>query len=268
MYCIELYLKVYIFKKIFVKKSMSECTHGLHSINFFLGRRLLNQTNTYLYYHYHYIITMKTKYHLIIMIIILFTSLVYNTYEDANKVEQVPYGSIIQYDLIVPYDPITPYEPVYVLLENIMLNEDLFTIVSLSTNHTPINITDNAYAIDVSYNKAIEFIKHDKTDERLYNDTFRCCEFARTVHNNAERHGIRAHLVLIIYDDKYKTTHLINAFNTTDKGMIFIDSTGTTYGCKEYDREVTLFEGHNATGKSIYNDAMWFNGVVERFYII
>lgn len=208
---------------------------------------------------------MNTKHHLIIIILILFTSLVYNTYEDSNNVESIAYEPIIPYKPIAPYEPIVPYEPVYVLLESIILDGDLFTIVSPSTNYTPVNITDNAHAIDVSYSEVIEFIKRDKTDELLYTDTFRCGEFSRAVHNHAEKYGIKTHMVLIIYTND---SHMINGFNTTDKGMIFIDCTGTSYGNKKYDREVILIEGQRSIGKSIYGGLMWHSDLIERFYII
>jgi len=71
------------------------------------------------------------------------------------------------------------------------------------------------------------FIKKDKTDEMVYKPgKFTCGDFAETVHNNAEKAGIKSSWVTIEFKD-VKGGHVCNAFNTKDKGMVYIDCTGS-----------------------------------------
>jgi hypothetical protein len=72
------------------------------------------------------------------------------------------------------------------------------------------------------------FIKADATDTRDYirdgKNAFVCSDFAEMVHNNAEAAGIRAGWVSI----KFRGTedgHAINVFETTDRGLVYIDCT-------------------------------------------
>jgi hypothetical protein len=51
-----------------------------------------------------------------------------------------------------------------------------------------------------------------------------CGSFAETLHNNAEQEGIRAAWVAIDFEDG--ETHALNAFDTTDEGIVFVDCTG------------------------------------------
>ncbi|MFC2041213.1 hypothetical protein ACFLTY_02690 [Chloroflexota bacterium] len=48
-----------------------------------------------------------------------------------------------------------------------------------------------------------------------------CADFADRLHNNAEKAGLRCGFVL-------GTMHAFNVFETTDKGLIYIDDTGTS----------------------------------------
>ena len=161
-----------------------------------------------------------------------------------------------------------PYEPYNVILEDIIIGNVSCTFTSPGSNNEPVNITNNHYAVDVSYDEVISFIKADKTDEHQYvRDNFMCGEFATMVHNNAERSGIRAHVVVVIYNDE-DASHMINAFNTTDKGMIFIDCTGTTLGNTHMDKEVTLNENENAVEKSVYGELNHTARSVNRFYVV
>lgn len=89
---------------------------------------------------------------------------------------------------------------------------------------------ENYYAASqVTYAQLKAFIKADKTDEKIYNkSTYRCSNVAQDVHNNAERAGIDAAFVVIsfnITDPGNSTTHMLNCFNTSDKGLVYIDCT-------------------------------------------
>jgi hypothetical protein len=74
----------------------------------------------------------------------------------------------------------------------------------------------------------LAFIKADTTDARKYvasgPGAFVCADFAEAVHNNAESAGIRAGWVGLAFQGT-KEGHALNAFETTDKGLIYIDCT-------------------------------------------
>ena len=102
-------------------------------------------------------------------------------------------------------------------------------------------LTNNVSSVDVSYNQLVNFLKEDQTDKIPFvNGSFECNEFALTLHNNAEEKGIRAGFVIIVYDSHGE--HAINVFNTTDKGVIYVDDTGmcTNPDNEDFDTTVNL----------------------------
>jgi hypothetical protein len=72
----------------------------------------------------------------------------------------------------------------------------------------------------------VSFLRSDTTDEFLYNDSFVCADFAEMLHNNAEKAGLKAGYVKVDFLDM--ESHALNVFNTTDKGIVFVDCTGDT----------------------------------------
>jgi hypothetical protein len=89
-------------------------------------------------------------------------------------------------------------------------------------------LENNPQARDPSWDQLKAFLTEDKTDERDYVlGDFVCGSFAQDVHNNAEKAGIRAAWVAIDLAGK-PIGHAINAFNTSDRGLVFTDSTGDT----------------------------------------
>lgn len=80
-------------------------------------------------------------------------------------------------------------------------------------------------ATDPAWEELIGFLRDDQTDRLPYNDSFVCADFAEAVHNNAERKGIKAGYVLVEFSDM--EPHGLNVFNTTDKGTVFVDCTGS-----------------------------------------
>jgi len=75
-----------------------------------------------------------------------------------------------------------------------------------------------------SYKEVIRFIKEDKTDLNPYiPDQYDCYNFAVDTDNNAERSGIRcAYVYISIVGPKYDA-HALIAFETRDKGLVFIE---------------------------------------------
>jgi hypothetical protein len=89
-------------------------------------------------------------------------------------------------------------------------------------------ITNNTTADDPTFDELAAFILADVTDSREYiKGTFVCADFAEAVHNNAEAAGIRAAWVSLSFDGT-EEGHALNAFETTDKGLIFIDCTNSS----------------------------------------
>ena len=170
-------------------------------------------------------------------------------------------------DVVVEPVVDVPYEPVDVVLKGIMINNVSCTFTSPGSDHKPVRLIDNSYSVDVSYDKVLNFVKYDKTDELRYNDSFMCAEFATQVHNRAERLGIKAHVVVVKYNNE-GPSHMINGFNTTDKGMIFFDCTGTTLGNTHLDKEVKLTAGMESNERSVYSGLKVPGRPVKIFYVV
>ena len=100
----------------------------------------------------------------------------------------------------------------------------------------PIELINNPNATNPTYAELVAFIKADTTDTKGYVDyapedfrpfgeAYVCSDFAEDVHNNAEAAGIRVAWVGICLEGKDKG-HALNAFETTDRGLVYIDCTG------------------------------------------
>ncbi|MDD5703184.1 MAG: hypothetical protein PHU23_14190 [Dehalococcoidales bacterium] len=89
-------------------------------------------------------------------------------------------------------------------------------------------LKNNPAAVDPTWDQLVAFLKADRTDEMEYIDEdFMCGAFAQDVHNNAEKAGIRAAWVGVDLAGR-SIGHAVNVFNTTDRGLVFTDSTGQT----------------------------------------
>ena len=94
----------------------------------------------------------------------------------------------------------------------------------------PIELINNPDATDPTYAELVAFLEKDSTDQYPYiagppKNAFVCSDFAETIHNNAEEAGIRAAWVSIDIEGQTEG-HAITAFETTDLGLVYIDSTG------------------------------------------
>jgi len=106
----------------------------------------------------------------------------------------------------------------------------------------PIELMNNPDATNPTYAELVAFIDRDTTDALPYIEKWPeahvYADFAEEVHNNAEASGIRAAWVGIdyerydegdawwgIYFEEDYESHTLNAFETTDKGLIYIDCT-------------------------------------------
>ncbi len=108
-----------------------------------------------------------------------------------------------------------------------MVYSDIQPMYTKTSSRTDlINIANNPLAKDVSWQQLMSFIKSDGTDAKTYiPEVFMCGAFAEQVHNSAEAAGIRSAIVFVDYTDS-TTGHALNAFKTTDRGLVYIDCTG------------------------------------------
>ena len=102
----------------------------------------------------------------------------------------------------------------------------------------PIVLVNNPDATNPTYAELVAFIRADTTDTKLYAgkglgglttdedyEAYVCADFAEDVHNSAEAAGIRAAWVSIDFEGDDEG-HACNAFEITDRGLVYIDCTG------------------------------------------
>ena len=154
-------------------------------------------------------------------------------------------------------------------------------IVTAADGHD-IALDNNPKATDVTWAALKQFLLNDQTNAIPYSDnTFVCADFAERLHNNAEQAGIRAAYVSIDfgYDPRgcvYNTgtgcevcpgLHASNAFMTTDRGLVYIDDTGTTHGTGG-DTTVSISVGSIYQPESIFSTTQWCEmGTVQNFSV-
>jgi len=91
---------------------------------------------------------------------------------------------------------------------------------------SPVVLTNNESAGNPTWHELKSFLIADTTDKNEYLPGIRVCsEFAAELHNNAEKAGIRAAWVALDLENDSEG-HALNAFETTDQGLVFIDCTG------------------------------------------
>jgi hypothetical protein len=89
-----------------------------------------------------------------------------------------------------------------------------------------IHLMNNQNSLDPTWQQLLLFLNNDATDKKSYDlVSFPCGAFAEEVHNNAEAAGIKAAWVAVDFADS-SDEHALNAFNTTDEGLVFVDCTG------------------------------------------
>lgn len=113
------------------------------------------------------------------------------------------------------------------------------------------------------------FIKTDDTDQIEYvYPTMICQDFAERLQRNATLAGLKCAIVAINltgYSDSYgygipsDTSHALNAFETTDRGLVYIDCTGLPRGegSGDADKIVKVEIGEKYKPKYIFNSDGW-----------
>jgi len=102
---------------------------------------------------------------------------------------------------------------------------------------SPEQKVSSSYALkNLTYQEMKAFLDQDTTNSNKYNeDEYVCTDFAAGVNNNADAAGIRCAIVDIFYPEGYG--HTIIAFETTDRGLIFIEP--------QFDIEVKIIAGQS-----------------------
>jgi len=111
-----------------------------------------------------------------------------------------------------------------------------------------------------------------------------CADFAERLHNNAEMSGIRCAYVSVTlagYSDPYNygisssTGHACNAFQTTDRGLVYIDCTGISdsYGPDNNDKIVDIQVREEYNLEYLFPSGGWYipsgmMGTVTDFQVI
>ncbi|MFC2035814.1 hypothetical protein ACFLUJ_06815 [Chloroflexota bacterium] len=98
----------------------------------------------------------------------------------------------------------------------------------------PIELLNNPNSTNPTYAELVTFLRSDDTDTKLYLEKqvgglqpFVCTDFSEAIHNNAEAKGLRAAWVSINFYGE-EIGHACNAFETTDRGLVYVDCTGSS----------------------------------------
>jgi hypothetical protein len=102
-----------------------------------------------------------------------------------------------------------------------------------------------------TYFEAQQFVASDKTESHPYvNDSYTCANFANDFRSHASAAGYECGIAFLYFPDT--TCHAINCFNTTDKGLVFVEP--------QSDKIVNVAVGESyITEKSLspyYNDTV------------
>ena len=132
-------------------------------------------------------------------------------------------------------------------------------------------LVNNPNAKDPTYDQLVNFIKSDETDKIPYSQNYQCDQSARDVHNHAEAAGIRAGYVSIDLTNP-NDQQFCDAFQTTDKGLVYIDCTGdpggpSTTNCDCIVKDMSI--GVKYHPESLYApfDRSYYQGTIERFNV-
>ena len=119
----------------------------------------------------------------------------------------------------------------------------------------PVSLVNNPSARNPSWRELCDFLRVDRTDEQKYvPGIFVCSCFAEMLHNNAEAAGLRCAYVTVDLPEG----HALNAFRTTDRGLVFIDCTASLRGdAPSHDSIVDLSEGRDYTPRAIFAGDGW-----------
>jgi len=136
--------------------------------------------------------------------------------------------------------------------------------IHVGADEKPIELINNPAATNPTYAELVAFIKEDTTDSKVYSEGVEwrgkiifprvCADFAEEVHNNAEAKGIRAAWVGIDFRGGGEG-HALNAFETIDRGLVYVDCTGAGLG-ERLRQILEASSSHTATPKPTSQDSI------------
>jgi len=119
-------------------------------------------------------------------------------------------------------------------------------------------LVSNETATNPTWEQLSDFLLRDKTDRNTYvPGVYTCGDFARDVHNKAQRTGIRAAYVTLELPSGH---HSLNAFQTTNRALVFIDCTGlkaSQSGPSNCDKTVNVRLGESYVPESLFPECPW-----------
>lgn len=119
-------------------------------------------------------------------------------------------------------------------------------------------LRNNPSARNPSWAELLAFLQSDTTDKWTYvPGKFTCGDFAERLHNNAEAAGIRAGLVAVQLKSSGAgegiVNHSLNMFETTDRGLVYIDTTSSSQGFYA-DKVVDVVVGKDYIPVSLFTE--------------
>jgi hypothetical protein len=131
----------------------------------------------------------------------------------------------------------------------------------VKANGHRIQLTNCKGARNPTYDELIKFLDYDKTEQIQYRrHKFVCADFAHLLHNHAEKYGIRAGWVAIDFMHSRSGGHACNVFKTIDKGLVFVDCTGSSSG-RAHDTTVDVRVGKPFIPKPIHPDGCYYHNM-------
>lgn len=143
-----------------------------------------------------------------------------------------------------------------------------FIAERIETDTTPIEVTQPDFK-DPTWSQLLEFLLSDDTDSHSYNyPTFVCHDFAVMLQSHANSAGWRCAIITVQlsgYPDYFNygipsnTGHACNAFDTTDRGLVYIDCTRSPEaGPVNQDKRVDIRIGQEYIPMALFPSYGWY----------
>ncbi|HEX9976745.1 MAG TPA: hypothetical protein VGA82_05795 [Dehalococcoidales bacterium] len=129
-------------------------------------------------------------------------------------------------------------------------------------------LVDNATATNPTWSQLINFLSKDLTENHTYvANVYDCSQFSRDLHNHAEAAGIRVAEVQVGFKNN-PVGHALNAFLTTDYGLVYVDCTQVPDKTARVKAGTTFraVEVYFVSLTNIRNDTWW--DTLGRYYYI
>ena len=127
---------------------------------------------------------------------------------------------------------------------------------------------DNPQAVNPTWNQLTTFIAQDKTDQHAYNiNSFNCVNYATTVYNNAETSNIEAATVTMNLQNS-AAGHAVNAFITSDYGLVYVDCTGNDAIARVEAGRVYRAVAPGAVQPGHVRNDTWWDALAGNYYYL